>query len=722
MKRITPIIIIISLIFASSCKDTTSMKANITPPIAEKNPKELTIHDDTRIDNYFWMRLTDDQKTAKNKDEQTQKVESYLRAENAYFDSVMSFTNDFQTSLFQEMKGRIKEDDESVPYFKNGYYYITRYETGKQYPIYSRKKGVLKAEEEVLFNVNDEAEGYEFFQLGGLDVSADNKLVAFAVDTVSRRQYVIQVKHLETGVVYSDKIENTTGSSVWANDNKTLYYTKKNPVTLRGEKIFKHILGTDPSEDVEVFHEDDETFDTYVYKTKSNKYIVIGSYSTVSTEFRVLSADHPDGTFEIVQPRERNLEYSIAHYGTDFYILTNKDDAKNFKLMKTSVDKTTKEHWIDVIPHRDDTLLEDISIFKEYLVLEERNDGLKKIRIKRWDGTEDYYLPFDEETYSAGVYSNPEFDTTTIRYSYNSFTTPNWVIDFNMADRSKDVKKEQEVLGGKFDKNNYRSERVWATARGGKKVAISLVYHKNTQLGKDTPLLQYAYGSYGYTIPDGFSTTRLSLLDRGFVYALAHIRGGQYLGRQWYEDGKMMHKKNTFYDFIDCSKFLIEQKYTSADHLYAMGGSAGGLLMGAVVNMAPELYNGVVAAVPFVDVISTMLDESIPLTTGEFDEWGNPKNKEQYDYILSYSPYDQVTSKAYPNMLVTTGYFDSQVQYWEPAKWVAKLRDFKTDHHLLLMHTNMDAGHSGASGRFESLKETARDYTFFLALEDKLEK
>ena len=473
MKRITLAIVVFSLIFASSCKDTTSMKANITPPVAEKNPKELTIHDDTRIDNYFWMRLTDEQKTAKNKDEQTQKVESYLRAENAYFDSVMSFTNDFQTSLFQEMKGRIKEDDESVPYFKNGYYYITRYETGKQYPIYSRKKGDLKAEEEVLFNVNDEAEGYEFFQLGGLNVSADNKLVAFAVDTVSRRQYVIQVKHLETGVIYSDKIENTTGSSVWANDNKTLYYTKKNPVTLRGEKIFKHILGTDPSEDVEVFHEDDETFDTYVYKTKSNKYIVIGSYNTVSTEFRVLSADHPNGTFEIVQPRERNLEYSIAHYGADFYILTNKDDAKNFKLMKTSVDKTTKEHWIDVIPHRDDTLLEDVSIFKEYLVLEERNDGLKKIRIKRWDGTEDYYLPFDEETYSAGVYSNPEFDTTTIRYSYNSFTTPNSVIDFNMANRSKDVKKEQEVLGGKFDKSNYKSERVWATARDGKKVAIS---------------------------------------------------------------------------------------------------------------------------------------------------------------------------------------------------------------------------------------------------------
>lgn len=722
MKHIYQITLLFSLIFATSCKNESPMKTDAKPPIAEKQPKELTVHNDTRIDNYFWMRLTDEQKTAESKDEQTQKVEQYLHDENAYFDAVMSSSFDFQESLFQEMKGRIKEDDESVPYFRNGYFYITRYETGKQYPIYSRKKGSLESAEEIMFNVNEEAEGHEYFQLGGLSVSPNNQLAAFAIDTVSRRQYIIQVKNLETGEIYPDKIENTTGGSVWANDGKTLFYTKKDPVTLRSIKIFKHVLGTDSSEDVEVFHEEDETFGTYVYKTKSQKYIVIGSYSTVSTEFRVLSADNPNGKFKVIQPRERDLEYSLSHYEDHFYIQTNMGGAKNFKLMKTPVDKTTKENWVDVIPHRDDTLLEDVSIFKDYLVLEERNNGLSKIRIKRWDGTEDYYLPFGEETYSAGVYANPEFDTDVIRYSYNSFTTPNSVIDFNMKDQSKDVKKEQEVLGGKFDKTNYKSERVWATARDGKKVAISLVYHKDTQLGKDTPLLQYAYGSYGYTIPDGFSTTRLSLLDRGFVYALAHIRGSQYLGREWYDDGKMLNKKNTFYDFIDCSKFLIENNYTSADHLYAMGGSAGGLLMGAVVNMAPELYNGIVAAVPFVDVISTMLDESIPLTTGEFDEWGNPKVKEYYDYILSYSPYDQVEAKEYPNMLVTTGYFDSQVQYWEPAKWVAKLRDTKTDQNILLMHTNMDAGHGGASGRFNSLKETARDYTFFLALENKLEK
>ncbi len=698
------------------------MKTNAIPPKAEKQLEELTVHGHTRIDNYFWMRLTDEQKTAEQKDEQTQKVETYLHAENDYFDEVTKDSKEFQEALFQEMKGRIKEDDESVPYFKNQYFYITRFEKGKQYPVFSRKKGNLEAKEEVLFNVNDEAEGHEYFQLGGLNVSSNNKLAAFAVDTVSRRQYIIQIKNLETGEIYPDKIENTTGGSVWANDNQTLYYTKKDPITLRSQKIFKHVLGTDSSEDVEVYHEEDDTFGTYVYKTKSNKYIVIGSYSTVSNEFRVLSADEPSGEFRIIQARERDLEYSLSHFEDHFYIQTNKDGAKNFKLMKTPVDNTAKENWVDVIPHREDTLLEDVSIFKEYLVLEERTNGLSKIRIKRWDGEEDYYLPIDEETYSVDVYANPEFDTDVFRYSYNSFTTPTSVIDFNMKDRSKDIKKEQEVLGGKFDKQNYISKRVWATARDGKKVAISLVHHKDTILSKDTPLLQYAYGSYGYTISDGFSTTRLSLLDRGFVYALAHIRGSQYLGREWYEDGKMLHKKNTFYDFIDCSQYLIDNNYTSSDHLYAMGGSAGGLLMGAILNMAPELYNGIVAAVPFVDVVSTMLDESIPLTTGEFDEWGNPKDKEYYDYILSYSPYDQVESKEYPNILVTTGYFDSQVQYWEPAKWVAKLREVKTDTNILLLNTNMDAGHGGASGRFNALKETARDYAFFLALEDKLEK
>lgn len=697
------------------------MDAN--PPIAEKQPKKLTIHGDTRVDNYFWMRLSDEQKKTKNKDGQTQKVFDYLNAENAYFDKVTAPTKDFQEALFQEMKGRIKEDDSSVPYFKNEYFYITRYEKGMQYPIYARKKESLEASEEIMFNVNKEAKGHDYFQLGGLNVSPNNELVAYAVDTVSRRQYIIRVKNLNTGEVFSDKIENTTGGSVWANDNKTLFYTKKDPVTLRSEKIYMHVLGTNSSEDVEVFHETDETFSAFVYKTKSERYIVIGSSSTVSNEYRVIDADKPNDDFRIIQSRERDLEYSLSHYGDYFYIQTNKDGAKNFKLMKTPVDKTTKENWVDVIPHREDTLLEDISIFKDYLVLEERNNGLNKIRIKKWDNSEDYYLPFDEETYSVSVYGNPEFDTDLLRFSYNSLTTPNSVIDFSMKNQTKDVKKEQEVLGGKFDKNNYKSERIWASARDGKKVAISLVYHKDTELGSQTPLLLYAYGSYGYTLSDGFSTTRLSLLDRGFVYAIAHIRGSQYLGREWYEDGKMLNKKNTFYDFIDCTKHLIKNNYTSEDHMYAMGGSAGGLLMGGVVNMEPELYNGVVAAVPFVDVISTMLDESIPLTTGEFDEWGNPKNKEYYNYILSYSPYDQVKAQNYPNMLVTTGLHDSQVQYWEPAKWVAKLRELKTDRrNLLLLHTDMETGHGGASGRFDALKETARDYSFFLVLEGKTEK
>ena len=722
MRKIFFTAMVLSLIFAAACKKKSMKNTDAIAPVAEKQPYKLEKHGDERIDNYFWMRLSDEQKNAENKDAQTQKVYDYLNAENKYYEENIGYTDDFQESLFQEMKGRIKEDDQSVPYKDNGYFYITRYEKGNQYPIYSRKKGTLDAEEEILFNVNNEAKGYDYFQLGGLNISTDNKLIAFATDTVSRRQYFLRIKNLETGKIYKDIIENTTGGSVWANDNKTLFYTKKDPVTLRSEKIFKHVLGTDASEDVEVYHEKDDTFGTYVYKTKSDKYIVIGSYSTVSTEYQFLDAATPNGEFKMVQPRERDLEYSLAHFGDDFYILTNKDEARNFKLMKTSVNKPSKENWVDVVPHREDTLLEDVSIFKDYLVLEERNNGLNKVRIKRWDGTKDEYLPFDEETYSATVYTNPDFDTDILRYSYDSMTTPSSIVDYNMKDKTKDVKKEQDVLGGKFKKENYISKRVWVTARDGEKVAVSLVYHKDTKLGKETPLLQYAYGSYGYTIPDGFSTTRLSLLDRGFVYALAHIRGSQYLGRDWYDDGKMLNKKNTFTDFIDCSKYLIENKYTSEDHLYAMGGSAGGLLMGAIVNMNPELYNGIIAAVPFVDVISTMLDDSIPLTTGEYDEWGNPNEEEYYKYIKSYSPYDQVVAKKYPNMLVTTGLHDSQVQYWEPAKWVAKLRELKTDNNLLMLRTNMEAGHGGASGRFDALKETAKDYTFFLALENKLEK
>jgi len=720
MKKILFYTTVFSLIFASACKNDSMKDSSTVPPVADKIPAELEIHGDIRIDNYFWMRLSDEQKNAKKKDDQTTKVFDYLNSENSYYEEVTEHTNNFQTTLFEEMKSRIKEDDESVPYKKNGYFYSTRYETGQQYPIYARKKGNLEAEEHIVFDVNEEAVGHDYFQLGGLNVSPNNTLVAFSVDTISRRQYVLRIKNLETGKIYDDVITNTTGGSVWANDNQTLFYTKKDPVTLRSTQIYKHVLGTDVADDVLVFHEKDETFGTSVSKTKSQKYIVIASYSTLSTEYQVLDADNPNGKFKVIQQRTRDLEYSIAHSEDSFYILTNKDGAKNFKLMKTSIHKTSKENWVDVIAHREETLLEDISIFKDYLVLEERTNGLSEIRIKRWDNTKDDYLPFDEETYTASVYANPDFDTDMLRYSYNSMTTPSSVIDFNMKDKSKEIKKEQEVLGGKFDKNNYTSKRVWAKARDGKKVAISLVYRKDTKLHEETPLLLYAYGSYGYTIPDGFSTTRLSLLDRGFVFALAHIRGSEYLGRHWYEDGKLLHKKNTFTDFIDCSKYLIKNKYTSAGHLYAMGGSAGGLLMGAIVNMNPELYNGIVAAVPFVDVVSTMLDESIPLTTGEFDEWGNPKDKEYYTYIKSYSPYDQVVEKAYPNMLITTGLHDSQVQYWEPAKWVAKIRALKTDSNILLLHTNMEAGHGGASGRFDALKETARDYSFLLDLENNI--
>ncbi|MFD1292474.1 S9 family peptidase [Lutibacter holmesii] len=677
-------------------------------PKAEKIAKKLEIHGEERIDNYYWLN-----------EKENPKVIDYLNAENAYFDEQTKHTKNFQEDLFQEMKARIKEDDESVPYKKNNYFYITRFKKGDQYPVYSRKFQNLEAKEEVLFNVNELAKGHNYFQLGGLSVSPNNKLAAFGTDVVSRRQYTLQFKNLETGEIYPEKIENTTGSASWASDNKTVFYTLKNPETLRSEKIVRHILGTNPSEDVVVFDEKDEAFSVYVYRSKSEKFIVIGSYSTVSTEYQILEAENPTGEFRVFQPRERDLEYSIAHYGNDFYIMTNKDKAINFKLMKTDDTVTLKENWVDVIPHRDDVLLEDISIFKDFLVLEERSNGLNKIRIIRWDKTEDFYLPFDEETYSAGVYSNPEFDTNVIRYSYNSMTTPSSVIDFNVDNRSKEIKKEQQVLGGNFDKGNYKSERLWATAKDGTKVAISLVHHKNTQLSENTPVLLYGYGSYGHTIDAGFSSTRLSLLDRGFVYAIAHVRGSEYLGRNWYESGKLLNKKNTFTDFIDCAEYLIAKKYTSSKHLYGYGGSAGGLLIGAVINMKPTLFNGVVAAVPFVDVVTTMLDDSIPLTTGEYDEWGNPNDKEYYQYMKEYSPYDNVCEQNYPNMLVTTGLHDSQVQYFEPAKWVAKLREYKTNNNSLLMHIDMETGHGGASGRFDALKETARDYSFILDLEMK---
>ncbi|WP_262420313.1 S9 family peptidase [Flagellimonas meishanensis] len=682
---------------------------DIIPPMAKKVPTKLEKHGDVRIDDYYWMNNREDQE-----------VIDYLNAENEYYKRMTAHTEKFQEELYQEMKSRIKEDDSSVPYKLDGYWYITRYEEGKEYPIYSRKKDSLEADEEIMFDCNEMAKDHEYFNLKGVSVSPDNTLASFGTDTVSRRQYDIQIKNLKTGEIYPDKIENTTGGSVWANDGKTLFYTKKDPVTLRSDRIFKHTLGTPAEEDEVVFHEKDSTYNTFVYKSKSRKYIVIGSVSTLTTEYRILHADEPNGDFKVFSPREKGVEYSISHYDGNFYILTNKDDATNFKLMRTDEKNTASEHWKEFISHRADVLLEDVEIFRDYYVLSERENGLNTMKISRWDGKDSYYLPFDSETYVAGPSVNLDFDTNVLRYYYNEMGAPYAIIDFNMETKTAMILKEQEVLGGKFDKANYKTERLWATAEDGIKVPISLVYRKDTPLDGSSPLLQYAYGSYGHTVDPYFSSVRLSLLDRGFIYAIAHVRGGEYLGRPWYEDGKLLKKKNTFIDFIDCSKFLIAQKYTSPEHLYASGGSAGGLLMGAIVNMAPELYKGVIASVPFVDVVTTMLDDTIPLTTGEYDEWGNPNEKDYYDYMKSYSPYDNVQAKAYPNLYVTTGLHDSQVQYWEPAKWVAKLRDHKTDHNLLFLDTNMEAGHGGASGRFETLKETAKDYTFILDLEGKV--
>jgi len=689
----------------------------IEAPIADKIPTELVKHNDIRVDNYYWMRLSDAEKEADNPSEKTQKVISYLNDENSFFKEESKHTLKFQDDLFQEMKGRIKEDDSSVPYYKNGYYYITRYDVGSQYPIYTRKKDSLSAKEEILLDVNILAKGYDYFDIGGMSISTNNNLLIYGVDPTGRRQYTLFVKDLSTGEVREDHIELTTGSATWANDNQTFFYTKKDMVTLRSDKIYRHVLGTSPEEDVLVFQEKDETYGVYVGKTKSKKYILIGSYSTLQTEYQYLETDTPTGKFKVFQPREKGLEYSLTHYDDAFYIHTNKDGSTNFKLMKTSETATDKSNWVDVIPHREQVLLEDMTIFKDFLVLEERENGLGKIRIIRWDQSQDYYLPFPEETYAAAVLGNSEFDTPWLRFAYNSMTTPSSVIDFNMHTKEEVIKKEQEVQGGTFDKKNYVSKRIWVKARDGKKVALSIVHRKDTKIDENTPIFMYAYGSYGHTIDDGFSTTRLTLLDRGFVFALAHIRGSEYLGRPWYEDGKLLNKKNTFNDFVDCAQFLIESKMTSPAHLYAMGGSAGGLLMGAICNMNPELFHGVISAVPFVDVVTTMLDDSIPLTTGEYDEWGNPNNKEFYDYIKSYSPYDNIEAKEYPNLLVTTGLHDSQVQYWEPAKYVAKLRDYKTDKNKLYLHTNMEAGHGGASGRFDALKEVAMEYAFILDLE-----
>ena len=711
-------ILFLSLVLIISCNVGENVNQQNTDVIAKKIPKINIYHNDTIIDNYDWMRLSDSQKESEKSDAQTLDVLNYLNAENDYLKKEMSGTESFQNDLFDEFVARIEQNDESVPVSYNGYTYYTKYKEGEDYSIHYRKKNIDNAEEEIILNLPEMAKGSSYFALGDKSISENNHLMAYSVDLLSRRDYTIHIKDLITGEILEDKIQNTTGRITWANDNKTLFYTKKDKVTLRSYQIYRHIIGTDPSEDVLVFEEEDETFGCFIYKTKSRKYLMIGSYQTLSSEYRFLDANDPTGDWQVIQPRENDLEYSVSHFEDKFYIKTNWD-AKNFRLMQTSINSTSKNYWQEVIPHRKDVLLRSIDVFKNYLVVNERNEGLRKTRVINWQDNSEYYITFNDPSYSLYSSSNLEFDTDLFRFVYTSLTTPRSVYDFNMQTKERTLLKQKQVLGEEFDTDNYVSERIFATSRDGKtQIPISLVYRKGLQKNGENPLLLNGYGSYGNSSDPYFSSVRLSLLDRGFTYAIAHVRGGQEMGRDWYEDGKLLKKKNTFYDFIDCAKHLIDTKFTSSEHIYATGGSAGGLLMGAVINMEPELFNGVIAGVPFVDVINTMWDESIPLTTGEFDEWGNPKEKEYYDYMKSYSPYDNIENVNYPNLLITTGYWDSQVQYWEPAKWIAKIRDIRANDNLLLMHCNMDVGHGGSSGRFESLKEIALEYAFLFKLEN----
>jgi oligopeptidase B len=671
--------------------------------MAKKIPTKLEKHGHSRVDNYYWLR-----------DRNDPEVLAYLEAENEYSDRIMAHTKPLEEKLFEEIKARIKQTDMSVPYKRDGFFYYTRYEQGKEYPIFARKKDSLDNPEEIMLDANALAQGHDFFSIGGWALSADQNLMAYAEDTQGRRIFTVHIKNLLTGELLPDVIPNVTENLVWANDNRTLFYAKQDLKTLRAYQIYRHVLGTDPATDQLVFEEADETYVAYIYKTKSKKFLMLVSASTLSQEYRYLEADNPLGEFSIFLPRQREHEYSIDHFGGRFLIRTN-DQAKNFRLMATPIDKIGKEHWREIVPNRPDVYLGDCEIFADHLVLEERSRGLTQIRVMQWSGGEGYYLPFDEPAFRANVGVNPEFDTTVLRYEYTSMKTPLSIYDYNMVTQERTLLKQEEVLGG-FDPSNYVTERLYATAPDGAEVPLSLVYRKGVQRDGQNPLLLYGYGSYGASIDAAFSSPRLSLIDRGFIFAIAHVRGGQELERRWYEQGRLLHKRNTFNDFIACAEYLVREKFTNPEKLFAMGRSAGGLLMGAIANMRPELFKGIVAEVPFVDVITTMLDPTIPLTTGEFDEWGDPSRKEFYDYMLSYSPYDNVEAKKYPNLLATGGLHDPQVQYWEPAKWVAKLRDLKTDDNRVLLKTNMEAGHGGSSGRFRRHRETAFSYVFLLDL------
>lgn len=671
-------------------------------PVAKKIPHTLTIHGDIRTDDYFWLN------NRENPD-----VIDYLNAENAYTDEVMKPTEKFRKQLYDEMVGRIKQTDESVPYRKKGYWFYNRFEEKKEYPVFCRKKGSLEAEEEILLNVNEIAEGKAYCQAGAITLNPGQNAFIYGVDFVSRRQFDLYYKNLETGEITDLKIGNTTGAVAWSACGKYFFYTAKNPETLRTDRIVRVELAT--LQQTEVYAENDDTFYVYIGKSKSEKYLIISSNSTLTSEMQYLEADNPLGNFTMFQPRIRGVEYSAAHFKNKWYVHTNYK-ATNFRLMECTESGTGIDNWKEVIAHRADTLLEGLELFENYMVLDERRDGLTHLRIINQQTAEEHYLDFGEDTYTAWSGTNPEYETTVLRFGYTSLTTPSSVFDYDMESRQKTLMKQQEVVGG-YNASDYHAERLWVASHDGVKVPVSLVYKKSLKKADGNPLLLYGYGSYGHSIDPYFSSTRLSLLDRGFIFAIAHIRGGEEMGRQWYENGRQLQKKNTFYDFIAAGELLLSNGYAAPNKLYAMGGSAGGLLMGAVINMKPGLWKGVVAQVPFVDVVTTMLDDSIPLTTGEYDEWGNPNDQVYYAYIKSYSPYDNVQTADYPNLLVTTGLHDSQVQYWEPAKWVAKLRQHQQGKGLILLHTNMDAGHGGASGRFEMYKEVALEYAFLLYLE-----
>jgi oligopeptidase B len=695
----TLFLVIISI---SSCAGPTPK-----PPIAKIEPKTDTIHGDVRVDNYFWLR-----------DKEDSTVIAYLEAENAYTEAVMKHTEQFQEKLFEEMKGRIKETDLSVPMKDDSFYYYSRTEEGKQYRVYCRKKGNLEADEEILLDQNQLAEGYEYFALGTFGVSPDHKLLAYAIDTSGGELYTIYVKDLQSGDLLKDLIDSTDGQAKWAADNKTIFYTTLDEIK-RPDKLWRHTLGTDAKRDVMVYHEPDESFAVYPGKSLSKEYLFLGLYSNNSSELHYLHADNPTGEFRMIQPRQDEVEYSVYHHEKDFYIKTN-ENAQNFKVMKTSVRGPARRVWKTVIEHRDSVLIEGLAMFKEYMIVLERENGLRKLKVTNLDTKKSHYVQFPEPIYMVYTSGNAEYDTDLLRFSYYSLVTPRSVFDYDMQTRERELKKQYEVLGG-YDPSEYTSERIFAKAPDGAMVPISLVYKKGMVKDGSHPLYLSGYGSYGYSMDPYFSSNRLSLLDRGFIYAITHIRGGSDLGRWWYEDGRLLKKMNTFTDFIACAEHVINEKYTSAGGLVISGGSAGGLLVGASLNMRPDLFHVVIADVPFVDVINTMLDPTIPLTVNEYTEWGNPQEKEYYDYMLKYSPYDNVEAKGYPHMLVTAGLNDPRVQYWEPAKWTAKLRALKTDNNRLILKTNMGAGHGGASGRYDYLKEIALEYALILDLTDRAE-